>query len=52
MYISLYTDKDCVLLHDRPILLTGRTPHGRNTLNCLGYNQNLVTIPGGARRQD
>jgi len=29
MYILFDTDKDCVLLHDRPILSTGRMPHNK-----------------------
>jgi len=52
MYISLDRDKDCHLLHDRPILSTGRPPHDKQNSNCLDYNPNLVMSPGGARRQD
>jgi len=52
MYISLGTDKDCDVLHDRPVLSTGRTPHDKQNRNCLDYNQNLVMSPGGARSQD
>jgi hypothetical protein len=40
-YISLDTDKECDLLHVRPVLSTGRTPHEEENLSCLDYNQNL-----------
>jgi len=46
MYISLDTDKDCDLLHDRPVLSTGRTPHEKQNRNCLDYDQNPVMSPG------
>jgi hypothetical protein len=52
VYISLNTDKDCDLLHDRPVLSAGRTPNDEQSLNCLDYNQNLVMSPRGAQRQD
>jgi hypothetical protein len=29
MYILLDIDKDCDLLHDRPVLSTGRMPHDK-----------------------
>jgi len=45
--ISLDTDKDCDLLHDRPVLSTGRTPCDKQNRNSLDYSQNLVTSPGG-----
>jgi hypothetical protein len=33
MYICIYrlTDKDCVLVHDRPVLSTGGTPHDKTS---------------------
>jgi hypothetical protein len=43
---SSNTDKDCELLHDRPVLSTGRTPHDKQNRNCFDYNQNLVVCPG------
>jgi len=52
MYISLDTDKDCDLLHERPVLSTGRTPHDKQNRSCLDHNQNLVMSPGGANCQD
>jgi hypothetical protein len=52
VYILLDTDKDCDLLHDRPFLSTGRTPHDKQNRNCLDYSQNLFMSPGGAQRQD
>jgi hypothetical protein len=33
---------DCDLLHDRPVLSIGRTPHDKQNRNCLDYSQNLV----------
>jgi hypothetical protein len=36
-YISLVTDKDCDLLHDRAVLWIGRTPHEKQNRNCLDY---------------
>jgi hypothetical protein len=51
MYISPDTDTDCDLLHDRPVLWTGRSPRDKQNCNCLDYIQSLVTSPGGARRQ-
>jgi hypothetical protein len=47
MYISLDIDKDCDLLQDRPVLSAGKTPHDKQNLNCLDYNQNLVMSPRG-----
>jgi len=44
-------DKDCDLLHDRPILLTGRMPHNKQNCNCSDYNQNLFMSSGGAQCQ-
>jgi len=44
-YMSLDTDMDCDLLHDRPVLSTGRTPHDKK-------KKKLVTSPRGAQRQD
>jgi len=32
MYILLYTGKDCVLLHDRPVSSRGRTPHDKKAI--------------------
>jgi len=52
MYISLDTEKHCDLLHDRPVLSTGRTPHVKQNRNCLDYSQNLVMSPGGAKCYD
>jgi hypothetical protein len=52
MYTSLDTDKDCDLLHDRPVFSTGRTPHDKQSHNCLHYNQNLVMSPREAQSQD
>jgi len=46
------TDKDCYLLHDRPVLSSGRTPHHKQNRNYLDYSQNLVMNPKGAQRQD
>jgi hypothetical protein len=51
IYVSLDTDKDCDLLHVRPVLSTGRTPHDKQNRNFLDYIQNLVTSPGGAQPQ-
>jgi len=36
----------------RPVLVTGRTPYGKQNRNCLSYSQNLVLSPGGSQRQD
>jgi hypothetical protein len=47
MHILLDTDKDCDLLHDRPVLSTGRTPHDKQNRTCL-----VVMSPGGVQRQD
>jgi hypothetical protein len=52
MYMLLDTEKDCDLLHDRPILSTGRASHDKQNRNCLNYSQKWVTIPGGTQRQD
>jgi len=46
MYISLDTDKDSDLLHDRPVLSTGRTPNDKKKATLL------VMSFGGVRRQD
>jgi hypothetical protein len=43
---------DCELLYDRSDLSTGRTPHDKQSRNCLDYSQNLVMSPGGAQCQD
>jgi hypothetical protein len=52
MNISLDTDKGCRLLHDKPVLLTGRIPHDKHNRNCLDYNLNLAMSPGRFRCQD
>jgi len=42
-------DRDCDLLHDRPV----REEAPRQNRNCLlSYSQNLVMSPRGARCQD
>jgi len=35
MYMSFDTDKDCDLLHDRPVLSSGRTPHDKQNSTVL-----------------
>jgi len=52
MYISLDTNKDCDLLHNKPVLSTGRTPNEKQNRNWLDYSQNLVMSPRGAQSQD
>jgi hypothetical protein len=42
------TDKDCDLLHDRPVLSMGRTPHDKQNCNCLDYSHHLAVSPEGA----
>jgi len=44
MLISLDIGKDCDLLHDRPVLSTGRTPHVWTTTKIWSWE------PEGARR--
>jgi hypothetical protein len=46
IYISLDTDKYCVLLQEGPVLSRGRAPH--DNCNCLNDNQNLVISPRGS----
>jgi hypothetical protein len=46
------TDKDCDLLHDRPVFPSGRTPHDKQNHNCLDCNQTLVMSPKEAQQQD
>jgi hypothetical protein len=47
------TDKDCDLLHDRPILWRGRKPHDKQNRIChLDYKQNLVMSPRGSQRKN
>jgi hypothetical protein len=48
MYLLLDIDMNCDLLHNRPLLLTGRTPHDKQNRNCL----NLVMSLRGAQIQD
>jgi hypothetical protein len=49
MYILLTQTRIVThVLHDRPILSTGRMPHDKQNHNCLDYNQNLVMSPGGS----
>jgi len=55
MYLLLDIDKDFDLLHDRPVLSTGRTPNDKQNHNHLDYNQNLIIITRGGsmpRRTD
>jgi len=53
MYVCIANiDNDYYLLHDRPVLSTGRKPHDKQKLSCLDYSQNLVMSPTGAQRQD
>jgi hypothetical protein len=46
------TDKDYDLLQDRPILLSERAPHDKQTHNFLDYSQDLFKSPRGAQCQD
>jgi hypothetical protein len=40
-------DKDCDVLQERHVLLTGRMPHIKKKLHCLDYSQNLIRVPEG-----
>jgi hypothetical protein len=48
MYIVLDTDKDHSLLHDRPVLLTWRMPHDKQSHICPDYNHNMVDSQRGS----
>jgi len=50
--ILLDGDEDCDLLHDTPVLSTGRTPHDKQNRSCHDYNQNPVMSTGGDQRQE
>jgi len=47
MCVLFGIDKDCDLLHDRPVLSTGRMPHDKQNRICLDCNRNLVRVPEG-----
>jgi len=51
-YLIVNRNKECDLLQDRPVLLTGRTPHDKQNRNYLDYSQNMVMSPRGAQCQD
>jgi hypothetical protein len=42
----------CDLLHDRPVLSSGRTAHDKQNSNCLDCNQNLAMSLRVAQNQD
>jgi len=53
MYTSLDIDKDCDLLHDRPVLSTWKTPHDKQKQKLSSLQSKSAHESGaGARRQD